>query len=80
MSPAGTRTILEAERSFRDMKSVLSLRPDRSTTASNPGSGPTSCSARLALLLVRVAERRTEATWTTINRQLSRVHAALDPT
>ncbi len=28
----------------------------------------------LALLLVRVAERRTGQTWTTINRQLSRVH------
>lgn len=29
----------------------------------------------LALLLVRLAERRTEMSWATINRQLSRVHA-----
>lgn len=69
----GYKNLLEAERSFRDMKSVLSLRPVYHRLEARIRAHVLLC--WLALLLVRAAERRTEATWTTINRQLSRVHA-----
>ncbi len=69
----GYKNLLEAERSFRDMKSVLSLRPVYHRLEARIRAHVLLC--WLALLLVRVAERRTGATWTTINRQLSRVHA-----
>jgi transposase len=69
----GYKNLLEAERSFRDMKSVLALRPVYHRLQPRIRAHVLLC--WLALLLVRVAERRTAMTWTTINRQLGRVHA-----
>lgn len=69
----GYKNLLEAERSFRDMKSTLSLRPVYHRLETRIRAHVLLC--WLALLLVRVAERRTKTTWTTINRQMSRVHA-----
>jgi transposase len=69
----GYKNLLEAERSFRDMKSVLALRPVYHRLEPRIRAHVLLC--WLALLLVRVAERRTSMTWTTITRQLSRVHA-----
>ncbi len=67
----GYKNLLEAERSFRDMKSTLALRPVYHRLEPRIRAHVLPC--WLALLLVRVAERRTAMTWTTINRQLSRV-------
>jgi len=69
----GYKNLLEAERSFRDMKSTLALRPVYHRLEPRIRAHVLVC--WLALLLVRVAERRTGQTWTTINRQLSRVHS-----
>lgn len=69
----GYKNLLEAERSFRDMKSTLSLRPVYHRLEVRIRAHVLLC--WLALLLVRVAERRTAQTWTTINRQMSRIHA-----
>jgi transposase len=69
----GYKNLLQAERSFRDMKSTLALRPVYHRLEPRIRAHVLLC--WLALLLVRVAERRAEMTWTTINRQLSRVHA-----
>ncbi len=69
----GYKNLLEAERSFRDMKSTLALQPVYHRL--EPRIRPHVLLCWLALLLVRVAERRTAMTWTTINRQLSRVHS-----
>lgn len=69
----GYKNLLEAERSFRDMKSTLALRPVYHRLQPRIRAHVLLC--WLALLLVRVAERRTSMTWATINRQLGRVHA-----
>jgi transposase len=53
----GYKNLLEAERGFRDLKSVHVLL------------------CWLALLLIRVAERRTEQTWNRISTELGRLHA-----
>jgi transposase len=69
----GYKNLLEAERAFRDMKSTLALRPVYHRLEPRIRAHVLLC--WLALLLVRVAERRTGQTWATINRQLGRVHA-----
>ena len=69
----GYKNLLEAERAFRDMKSTLALRPVYHRLQPRIRAHVLLC--WLALLLVRVAERRTSMTWATINRQLGRVHA-----
>ncbi len=69
----GYKNLLEAERSFRDMKSVLALRPVYHRLEPRIRAHVLLC--WLALLLVRVAERRTGQTWATLNRQMGRVHA-----
>jgi hypothetical protein len=69
----GYKNLLEAERGFRDLKSVLALRPVYHRLEPRIRAHVLLC--WLALLLVRVAERRTAQTWTTIARQLGRVHA-----
>ena len=69
----GYKNLQEAERSFRDMKSTLALRPVYHRLEPRIRAHVLLC--WLALLLVRVAERRTSMTWATINRQLGRVHA-----
>jgi transposase len=69
----GYKNLLEAERGFRDLKSVLALRPVYHRLEPRIRAHVLLC--WLALLLVRVAERRTGQTWPTIARQLGRIHA-----
>jgi hypothetical protein len=71
----GYKNLLEAERSFRDMKQVIELRPVYHRLDQRIQAHVLLC--WLALLLVRVAERRTGQTWHHINTQLSRVHQVL---
>lgn len=69
----GYKNLLEAERGFRDMKSTLDLRPIyHRIEARIRGHVLLSW---LALLLIRVAERRTDTTWRRIAIELGRVHA-----
>jgi hypothetical protein len=68
----GYKNLLEAERSFRDMKTILELRPVYHRLDQRIRSHVLLC--WLALLLVRVAERRTGQTWHHINTQLGRIH------
>jgi len=68
----GYKNLLEAERSFRDMKTIIELRPVYHRLDQRIQAHVLLC--WLALLLVRVAERRTGQTWQHINTQLSRVH------
>ncbi|WP_406200974.1 transposase [Streptomyces sp. NBC_01017] len=68
----GYKNLLEAERAFRTMKSTLDLRPvchrlDERIRAHV-------LLRWLALLLIRVAERRTERTWPKIAAELGRIH------
>ncbi len=78
----GYKNLLEAERGFRDMKSELLLRPvfhrlehpdprDRFAIPQDPRRAHVLI-CWLALLLVRVAERRSGQTWRSIRRQTGR--------
>jgi hypothetical protein len=69
----GYKNLLEAERGFRDMKSTLALRPVFHRLEPRIRAHVLLC--WLALLLVRVAERRTGVTWHRIATELNRVHA-----
>jgi len=69
----GYKNLLEAERGFRDMKSTLALRPVFHRLEPRIRAHVLLC--WLALLLVRVAERRTGMTWHRIATELNRVHA-----
>ena len=69
----GYKNLLEAERGFRDMKSTLDLRPVFHRIEPRIRSHVLLC--WLALLLIRVAERRTAMTWRRIATELGRVHA-----
>jgi hypothetical protein len=69
----GYKNLLEAERGFRDMKSTLQLRPVFHRLEPRIRAHVLLC--WLALLLVRVAERRTGLTWHRIATELNRVHA-----
>ncbi|WP_225858188.1 IS1634 family transposase [Rhodococcus wratislaviensis] len=69
----GYKNLLEAERGFRDMKSALLLRPVFHRLEHRIRAHVLLC--WLALLLVRVAERRTGTTWRRIATDLGRVHA-----
>jgi transposase len=69
----GYKNLLEAERGFRDLKSSLLLRPVFHRLEHRIRAHVLLC--WLALLLVRVAERRSGMTWRRINTELSRVHA-----
>ncbi|TQS05668.1 IS1634 family transposase [Microbispora hainanensis] len=68
----GYKNLLEAEAAFRTMKTTLDLRPVYHRLDERITAHVLLC--WLALLLIRVAERRTGQTWRTINRELSRVH------
>jgi hypothetical protein len=72
-SALGYKNLLEAERGFRDLKSSLLPRPIFHRLEHRIRAHVLLC--WLALLLVRVAERRTGLTWRRINTELSRVHA-----
>ena len=69
----GYKNLLEAERGFRDMKSTLDLRPVFHRLEPRIRAHVLLC--WLALLLIRVAERRTGLTWRRIAIELGRVHA-----
>jgi transposase len=69
----GYKNLLEAERGFRDLKSTIELRPVFHRLEPRIRAHVLLC--WLALLLIRVAERRTGQTWRTIARELDRLHA-----
>jgi len=69
----GYKNLLEAERCFRDMKSTLSLRPVYHRLEQRIRAHVLLC--WLALLLVRIGERRTGLTWRRIATELGRIHA-----
>jgi hypothetical protein len=69
----GYKNLLEAERGFRDLKSSLLLRPIFHRLEHRIRAHVLLC--WLALLLVRVAERRAGMTWRRIATELGRVHA-----
>ena len=68
----GYKNLLEAERGFRDMKSTLDLRPVYHRIEPRIRAHVLLC--WLALLLIRVAERRTGLTWRRIAIEMGRVH------
>ncbi|WP_328708896.1 IS1634 family transposase [Microbispora hainanensis] len=68
----GYKNLLEAEAAFRTMKTTLDLRPVYHRLDERITAHVLLC--WLALLLIRVAERRTGHSWRTINRELSRIH------
>lgn len=68
----GYKALLEAERGFRDLKTVLELRPVFHRLEHRIRAHVLLC--WLALLLIRVAERRTGQTWNRISTELGRVH------
>src|SRR5690349_16003084 len=69
----GYKNLLEAERGFRDLKSTIELRPVFHRLEPRIRAHVLLC--WLALLLIRVAERRTDMTWRHIARELARLHA-----
>ena len=69
----GYKNLLEAERGFRDLKSTLELRPVFHRLEPRIRAHVLLC--WLALLLTRVAERRSGTTWHRIAIELGRVHA-----
>jgi hypothetical protein len=69
----GYKNLLEAERGFRDLKSTLELRPVYHRLEPRIRAHVLLC--WLALLLIRVAERRTGRSWPTLARELGRLHA-----
>ena len=69
----GYKNLLEAERGFRDLKSTLLLRPVYHRLEARIRAHVLLC--WLALLLIRVAERRSGMTWRQISTELRRVHA-----
>jgi transposase len=68
----GYKNLLEAERSFRDLKGTLQLRPVFHRLEERIRAHILIC--WLALLLVRVAERQANDTWRNIRRELERLH------
>jgi len=68
----GYKQLLEVERGWRDMKSVLDLRPVYHRREDRIRAHVLLC--WLALLLVRVAETTTGRTWNTIRADLDRQH------
>ena len=68
----GYKNLLEAERGFRDLKSTLDLRPVFHRIEPRIRAHVLLC--WLALLLIRVAERRTGLTWRRIAIELGRIH------
>lgn len=68
----GYKNLLEAERGFRDLKSTLELRPVFHRLEPRIRAHVLLC--WLALLLIRVAERRSGMTWRRINTELTRLH------
>jgi transposase len=68
----GYKNLLEAERSFRDLKGILRLRPVFHRLEERIRAHILIC--WLALLLVRLAERQAADTWRNLRRELERLH------
>jgi transposase len=68
----GYKQLLEVERGWRDMKSVLDLRPVYHRLEERIRAHVLLC--WLALLLVRVAENQAGKTWPVMRRELGRIH------
>jgi len=68
---AGYKQLLEVERGWRDMKSVLDLRPVYHRLEERIRAHVLLC--WLALLLIRVAENHTGQTWPAMRRELQRI-------
>jgi transposase len=68
----GYKNLLEAERSFRDLKGTLQLRPVFHRLEDRIRAHILIC--WLALLLVRIAERQAGDTWRNLRRELERLH------
>jgi transposase len=68
----GYKQLLEVERGWRDMKSVLDLRPVCHRLEERIRAHVILC--WLALLLVRVAENQAGTTWPSMRRELDRIH------
>jgi Transposase DDE domain len=68
----GYKALLEVERGWRDMKSVIDLRPVYHRKEERIRAHVVLC--WLALLLIRVAETGTGQTWRTLHRELDRLH------
>jgi len=68
---AGYKQLLEVERGWRDMKSVLDLRPVYHRLEERIRAHVTLC--WLALLLIRVAENQAGQTWPAMRRELQRI-------
>jgi len=69
----GYKQLLEVERGWRNMKSILDLRPVYHRLEERIRAHVVLC--WLALLLIRVAETTTGQTWPTMRRELHRLHA-----
>jgi len=70
----GYRQLLEVERGWRDMQSILDLRSVYHRLEERIRAHVLLC--WLALLLVRVAENQAGQTWPTMRRELDRIHLA----
>jgi transposase len=68
----GYKNLLEAERGFRDLKTTIELRPIFHRLEHRIRAHV--LLSWLALLLIRVAERKTQHTWRRISLELSRLH------
>lgn len=68
----GYKQLLEVERGWRDMKSVLDLRPVYHRLEERIRAHVLLC--WLALLLIRVAENTAGQTWNIMRRELDRIH------
>jgi hypothetical protein len=68
---AGYKQLLEVERGWRDMKSVLDLRPVYHRLEERIRAHVLLC--WLALLLIRVAENQAGQTWPAMRRELQRI-------
>jgi hypothetical protein len=68
----GYKQLLEVERGWRDMKQIIDLRPVYHRLEERIRAHVVLC--WLALLLIRIVETTTGATWTTVRREIDRLH------
>jgi hypothetical protein len=68
----GYKQLLEVERGWRDMKSIIDMRPVYHRVEDRIRAHVLLC--WLALLLIRIAETRTGQTWTVIRDELQHLH------
>jgi hypothetical protein len=68
----GYKQLLEVERGWRDMKQIIDLWPVYHRLEERIRAHVVLC--WLALLLIRITETTTGATWTTVRRELDRLH------